>query len=264
MATLDTPLVDVLGEKTAKAIVAGLDLSTVGALLRHYPRRFAERGELTDLARLVEGEQVTVFAEVSAVKARQLRREKKLHILEVEIASGRSKATLTFFNQHWRERELVVGRRGVFAGKVTRFRDRLQLNSPDYQFIDSAAESAVEEFAGALIPIYPAAAGLASWTIGACIKIALESLDPPEEPLPTALLQRRGLIGYAAAIRQIHRPETRAEYQLARDRLAFDEAFGVQLIRRSPERRPTVVWSMLFRTGCPFPSPLSRLRFRFF
>ena len=37
--------------KTAKVLAAGSASHTVGDLLRHYPRRYAERGELTDLAR---------------------------------------------------------------------------------------------------------------------------------------------------------------------------------------------------------------------
>ena len=40
------------------------EVTTLGELLRHYPRRLAERGELTDLTTLSEGEDVTVMADV--------------------------------------------------------------------------------------------------------------------------------------------------------------------------------------------------------
>ena len=49
MAGLGDGLTDVVGARTAKALAASLDLHTVGDLLRHYPRRYARRGELTDL-----------------------------------------------------------------------------------------------------------------------------------------------------------------------------------------------------------------------
>jgi ATP-dependent DNA helicase RecG len=239
MATFASPLAEILGGKSATALAEGLDLNTVGDLLRHYPRRFAERGELTDLRRLVEGEQVTVFAEIAATTGKRIP-GRKLHILEVTVASGNTKASLSFFNQPWRERELRPGRRGLFAGKVTRFRNKLQLNSPEYVFMDEAGSSAepgepaadlvVEEFAGALIPVYPAAAGVPSWTIARCVKIALDSLDPPVDPLPSALRRRQDLQDLELAIHQIHRPDNRGTYRQARQRLAFDEAFGVQLI----------------------------------
>ena len=43
------PLTKTLGRQTANALATGLDVHTVCDLLRHYPRRYAERGELTDL-----------------------------------------------------------------------------------------------------------------------------------------------------------------------------------------------------------------------
>ena len=62
---LGSRLANVLGGKTADALRKGLGLLTVEDLLRHYPRRYATRGELTDLSTLREGEQVTVMAEVT-------------------------------------------------------------------------------------------------------------------------------------------------------------------------------------------------------
>ena len=48
--TLETPLSRVLGPKTAKSMAEQLSLHTVRDLLRHYPRRYARRGEQADLA----------------------------------------------------------------------------------------------------------------------------------------------------------------------------------------------------------------------
>jgi ATP-dependent DNA helicase RecG len=98
MADRSTPLRDVLGGKAAKALEKHLDILTVGQLLRHYPRRFSERGELTDLSRLVEGDEVTVQARIESVTGRRIP-GRKLHILEVVITSGSSRASLSFFNQ---------------------------------------------------------------------------------------------------------------------------------------------------------------------
>jgi len=243
MATRDTQLRDVLGGKSSKAVEKTLGLSTVGQLLRHYPRRFNERGELTDLSKLVEGDEVTVLAEVESTSTRRIP-GRKLNILEVSIRSGRHRATLSFFNQPWRERELRAGRHGMFAGKVTRFRDKLQLNSPDYILLGEAGDPAglgdpddpdntgprVEDFAGALLPVYPAAAGLPSWTIARCVRLVLDQLDPVPDPLTTQVRSRAEVMELDAALRQIHRPNTMAEYRQARRRLAFDEALGVQLV----------------------------------
>ncbi len=54
-AVLHDRLTSVVGGRTADALRKGLGLVTVEDLLRHYPRRYAERGELTDLSTLRGG-----------------------------------------------------------------------------------------------------------------------------------------------------------------------------------------------------------------
>ena len=177
MTTLDEKLDVVLGGKVAKALQAALDLATVGDLLRHYPRRYDERGELTSIDGLEIGEEATVMAVVERVTSRKMR-QRKGSILEARITDGHRALTCTFFNQPWRERELVAGRTGLFAGKVTAFQGKLQLANPDYQLLDEDTDaSAAAEFANAIIPVYPAAQGLRSWEIGRCVRQVLDTWD---------------------------------------------------------------------------------------
>ncbi|MGH3727438.1 MAG: ATP-dependent DNA helicase RecG [Micromonosporaceae bacterium] len=233
MATLQTPLKAVLGAKTAEALANGLDLATVGDLLYHFPRRYAERGEHTDIAGLEVGDQVTVMAQVQRVNVRPMR-QRRGKLLEVVVGDGHRTLTLTFFNQHWRERELKPGRWGLFAGKVTEFRGKRQLNSPDYQlFADpdlGSAEAAeeIEEFAGALIPVYPAAAGLPTWTLARCVRVALDVLQAPPDPLD-GLPAGGKLVDLGNALRDIHRPSSHEALYAARKRLKWDEAFALQV-----------------------------------
>ena len=67
MTTSDTKLDRVLGAKTGKALESALGLSTVGDLLRNYPRRYAERGELTPISGLEIGEHATVLGLATAI-----------------------------------------------------------------------------------------------------------------------------------------------------------------------------------------------------
>jgi ATP-dependent DNA helicase RecG len=252
MAYLDTPLADVLGGKAAAALDKALDLTTVGQLLRHYPRRYAERGELTPLADLQVGDEVTVLAEVRSVKRIPMRQRRGTR-LEVVVSDGQATLTLTFFNQAWREKQLAVGRRALFAGKVTVFNRTRQLTHPDYQVLDEAAEdgdgTAVEEFLG-LIPVYPATASLPSWTIARCVRLALTALDPPPDPLPAALLARHRLVDLATALHDIHVPADRSALEAARTRLKWDEALTLQVAlaqrRLAAAARPAVP-----RPPCP-------------
>ena len=68
-----------------------------------YPRRYEQRGELTDLASLRDGEHVTVLAQISAVTSRTMK-NRRGKLTEVTVTDGRGTLTLAFFRQPWRER----------------------------------------------------------------------------------------------------------------------------------------------------------------
>src|SRR5947207_10990817 len=97
VTTLSEPLNRAMGPKTAKALEASFGLLTVGDLLRHYPRRYYTRGELTDLSSLREGDHVTVLARVDKVSTHQLHGQGPRSRAEVIVTDDRAKLMLTFF-----------------------------------------------------------------------------------------------------------------------------------------------------------------------
>ncbi|MEP6598201.1 MAG: ATP-dependent DNA helicase RecG [Actinomycetota bacterium] len=232
MATLRTALTDVVGGRTATLLDKAFALQTVGDLLRHYPRRLAERGELTDLAALTVDEDVTVVAEVRSSRVRRYR-SRSGSLLEVVVGDGRGTLTLTFFGnrQTWRERELSPGVRALFSGKVSLFNGTRQLTHPEYLLLrgDGLDAHEADEFASALIPVYPATKDARSWTVSRAVDIALRMLDPVPDPVPSEIRARHGLMDFDAALRGVHRPASRDEWFAARRRLTWDEALGIQL-----------------------------------
>jgi ATP-dependent DNA helicase RecG len=233
MAVLADPLRLVVGDKAAKRLAAALDVHTVGDLLGYYPRRYDKRGELTDLTGLRDGDYVTVQAEVAAGSVRRMR-NRSGSIFEAVVTDGHGKLSLTFFGhgaQDWRQRELQPGTRGLFSGQVSSFRGKRQLTHPDYELLGPGSSGArAAEFAAELIPVYPATSQLTSWRIADSVRIALDVLDVPDDPLPPAVRARHGLSGYADALRGIHRPVDEADYRRARTRLKWDEAFALQVL----------------------------------
>ena len=220
-----------IGPKTAKAFHDAFGYELVSDLLAHYPRRYIRRGELTPIDEIPEGSEATILAEILAVKVKKIPRRKG-GILEVIVTDGNAKLLLTFFNQVWRERELQVGREGLFAGKITLFNGRRQLAHPEYHLIpeESDVEGEVSNFAGRLIPIYPATAKLPSWKIEQSIEILLDQLTEVEDPIPLEILRERSLMSEREALIQVHQPTELESAKAARRRLTFDEAFLLQLI----------------------------------
>ncbi len=250
-----TRLASVLGGRTADAMRKGLGLETVEDLLRHYPRRYAERGELTDLRTLTEGEQVTVLAEVRQVTVRPMRNRRGT-ILEAVVTDGRDSMSLTFFNQKWREGQLRVGRSGLFAGQVSVFRGQLQLTHPEFELLPDGVDDdplAVLAFAGALIPIYPASKAVTSWQVHKAVDVVLDQLADPPDPIPEDVRTGRDLLPLADAIRGVHRPTTREDVRRAVDRLRFEEAFTLQVLLA---QRRAEVMALPATRRVPATSPL--------
>ena len=241
VATLRDPL-PLGGKKTGEAFEKVFGIRTVGDLLRHYPRRYYTRGELTPLAELREGDHATVLARVESATLAQYSRSrfpnggrKTTDRAEVTVTDGTATLTLTFFGGAGHHvRVLQRGKIGLFAGTVSTFRGRRQLVHPEYELLpveavdaETTAEAAAE-YASELIPVYPASARLSSWHISKAVQVVLNTLDIGEDPLPEDVRQQHDLWPREMAIRAIHRPQDRSDLQRARKRLKWDEAFVMQ------------------------------------
>ena len=239
---LARPLADVLGARTAKDL-AQLRLATVGDLLRHLPRRYLSGTELTDLSTLAEGEHVAVIAKVAGTQIKTGgQRGGRSSRLEAVLTDGQGRLHVTFFGDTrltaWWERELDKGVRGIFVGKVGRFRDQLQLAHPEFVMLDdegrvvgrSEQKALMAGLSQAgLVGIYPATAKLPTWKIAECARLALDSLDAADDPWPPWVRQEADVMPLGDAFAAIHRPTSPAEAAAGAERLLFDEAFATQL-----------------------------------
>ena len=229
MAQLESKVSAVIGDRTAKVLETTFGIKTIGDLMRHYPRRYMVRGELSDISALHEGDETTILAQVYSASTRPMR-GRKGSMLEVVVTDGTDKLSLTFFNQAWREKDLKVGRQGLFAGKVGVFNNKKQLSHPDYEMIPdgSDVDSAVEGFAGKYLPVYPASAKMPSWKISQCAQLAIGSLEEIEDFLPPSIREKHKYPSLHQALVQLHQPADLDHAELSRERLTFDEAFLLQ------------------------------------
>jgi ATP-dependent DNA helicase RecG len=223
---MTTRLDRVLGAKTAKAMAEQLDLYTVRDLLRHYPRRYAKRGEMTRLDDLQVGDRVTVLAQVRRVATRKMR-NRPGSLTEVTVGDGAGSMQLVFFNR--RHANLREGAWGLFAGTVGEYRRSKQFAHPDCHLITGDDDT---DWARALIPIYPASKDVSSWVIQKSVRLLLDASGGfgfVEDPLPEELRVRHGLPSLPAALLDVHRPTSDDDVERAEHRLKWDEALTLQL-----------------------------------
>ena len=220
-------LSSVIGDKSAKAFEKQLGISSIVELLEHYPRRYASRGELTTFDSLPIGEVVSAVGEIESVNVRRMK-GRQGSIVEVTLSDGNLGLTLAFFNQAWRQKELVPGARGLFSGRVGAFSGKLQLAHPEYELFENLEAGKVKAWAELPIPIYKSSGTLTTWKIQKAISITLDSLVMPEL-LPAKLLEKQKQISLQEAIHQIHRPSAKHDFLVAQESLRFHEAMVLQL-----------------------------------
>jgi ATP-dependent DNA helicase RecG len=237
----DARLATVAG-KHAPKIEKAFGYRTVGDLLGHYPRRWVDKGSLSDLGDVEPDLHVTVIGRVVSSHQHPFtdrRRGGVAYRLETVVATEDAQLMLTFFDkaQHtagWRHKQLRPGRTGLFSGKVGTFRGTLQLVNPQTQMFggdgDEASVAAEWDKLPALVPIYPATSTVQSWQLADAIELALDLVDDVPEVLPDEVRRQRDLLPAHQALRWLHRPGTWSEKGAAEKRLRFDEAFVTQTV----------------------------------
>ncbi len=209
-----------VGDKRAEALSA-LDITTVLDLITHYPRRYIDRTRQADVAGMRMGEESLVLARVDAVRARRTRQGRAL--VELDVDDGTGSLRVTFFNQAWRARQLPVGTEALFFGKLDSYRGKRQFTNPVVDLVGNRT--------GRIVPIYPTSekTGIAGWEFGEWVQEALRRAGPLYDPLPERWRAELELMDRTSAFRSIHAPDTFAEKERARRRLAFDELLRLQL-----------------------------------
>jgi ATP-dependent DNA helicase RecG len=254
MVTLADRLDYIVGSDAAGKLDEAFGIRIVGDLLRHYPRSYVEGATKRGLddTQAIEGEHITLVDTIATAVSRPMKKQpgrRPNECLVITLGAGRNKVSATFFNARGLKYKLRPGTRVMLSGEVGYFNRKLQLTHPDFLILDApgtdnfgsdslrniadaslkiSGEVLQSEFERACYPIYPATAKLQSWDIFACVRQVLAVLDPVPDPLPAAVRSERGLLGEDEALRAIHLSENAAERDRARDRLAVDEAFGLQ------------------------------------
>ncbi|TXH44538.1 MAG: ATP-dependent DNA helicase RecG, partial [Actinobacteria bacterium] len=249
MAEYDTPLLGVVGDRTAKKLEGSFGLRTVEDALRNYPRRYLRRGQLTALSDLRLGDEVTVIADIASISTTPLRqragRRGARFKTDVVISDGSSRLSLVFFNKSWMQSKLRVGSRAMFAGTVGEYRGRRQLVNPDVQQLpaqwvdDEAAASAALAAFGSILPVYRGSTTVRSWVVTRSMSQVLAIVDDLADPIPEDVRRSAGLLGFGDAMRAIHAPADEQQLAAGRRRFKFEEAFVLQieLLRRRAARR---------------------------
>jgi len=231
---LEAPLTSLrgVGPKLAAA-AAELGIETVGDLLRHPPHGYRDRAEVREVAELRIGERATVLVRVRSARVRPTR-NRRLRIVEANVADASGPLTAIWFNQAWLAERLRPGTEVLLSGRAER-RGDFRVEAHEI-LSDREPGSASGIHTTGLVAVHPASEALRPNRLREWVHQALESATSAIEPLPAELRARRGLPGEADALRALHFPADRGAAALARERLALEELLLHQVVLASRRR----------------------------
>ena len=205
-----------IGEKTEK-LFAKIGISTVGDMIRYYPRGYDIYEEPVSISDVREGQVVAVngmiFGRVQVSGNRNL----QVTTMHVKDLTGTLK--VIWFRMPYLRNTFQKGGAVTLRGKIVRKRNELVMEHPEVFYPP-------EQYDGkknTLQPIYGLTAGLSNHAIMKAMHQALDGMDLTRERLPKELRMRYELAEYNYAVRGIHFPEDKAVFMHARKRLVFEE-----------------------------------------
>ncbi len=202
-----------------------LELNTVKDLIYHFPFRYDDFSNIKPAIEAQVGEVVTLQGEIWSIKNVYTRSRKVL--TQAIFNDGSSPIELTWFNQSWLTKQIVVGDKVQISGKLGKYKNRISMMAPRWEKIALDLPKSTLH-TGKLVSVYPETEGLSSkWfrtkisTIFPLVK--KEVIDPLPE------ITRNNMLTTPEALEKIHFPNSYDDVEKSRERLGFDELFYVSL-----------------------------------
>ncbi|MBU0721987.1 ATP-dependent DNA helicase RecG [Patescibacteria group bacterium] len=232
MLTLDTDIIKIsrIGESAAKRLKK-LGIETARDLLFYFPFRYDDFSHLTPINKLQAGISANVVGQIELIQNKRSPRQ-RMNITEALINDGTEILKIIWFNQPFIARNLKVGDNISLAGKVEENYSGLTMNSPVYEKIQpsySLCHVSGAVHTQGLVPNYHLTAKITQKQIRFLIKQIIGLSAQIIDWQPQEIKKNFKLISLADAIKKIHFPKNNFDLKQARERLAFDELFLIQL-----------------------------------
>jgi len=203
-------------------------IHTIADLLGFLPYRYLDRSNETPLTMLPLDREVTGVGEVVGSRLVPGRRPRFITTLQDE--SGKLDC-VWFAGYKYVKDAFQIGDWVSIGGKVTAFRGQRQIVHPEVEVLSGPDEENERIHTGGIVPLYRTtanmkAAYLTARTLRRLIRGALDELEI-DDPLDPAW--RVDLVGLREAYVGVHFPDSLADVEAGRRRLAFEELLTIRV-----------------------------------
>ncbi len=223
----DTPNIENLPATSTITIrkLKSLGINTYFNLLNYFPSRYEDYSLISKIDKIQEGETLTIRGKIVEAKNQYIR--SRITIQKVVVSDDTGIVEVSWFNQPYLIRVMKIGEIISISGLVKRFSSKFIIEPKEYELGNKRIHT------GRIVPIYSEKKGLSTKTIREKIHAILVLTPGVEtrlaETLPNEIIIYNNLIDENTAYRQIHFPDNLNLANKARERLAFDELFSLQL-----------------------------------
>nr|WP_262380792.1 ATP-dependent DNA helicase RecG [Bacillus infantis] len=220
MNMLNEPVTSIkgIGAETAEAL-ADMNISTVGALLEHFPFRY-EDYRLKDLSEVKHEERVTVEGKIHSEPLLTYYGRKRSR-LTIRVLVGRYLIQAVFFNQPYLKKKFAINDSVTITGKWDQHRQ--MISASEIHLGENAVSKDFE-------PVYAVKGSITVKGIRRFIGLAFSQYaDSIVETLPERLLEQYKLLNRKDALRAMHFPGGPEDLKQARRRFVYEEFLYFQL-----------------------------------
>ncbi len=226
-----------VGAKLSK-LFNQLGVYTINDLLFYLPRRYDDYTKMLSIRRLQANQLVTVIGTVRHAEVRIGRTSRRDFFMVVD--DGTAQLNVTFFGQHYLQRQIKPGVQLVLQGQTSLWQNRIQMSNPEWEPLDPE-----EIRAAAIVPVYKLTEGINGRTLRKLMRPAIEYwAENMPDYMPESTLERTDLAELGWAIQNLHFPETQDHLEHARRRYIFDQLIMMQLTilanRREWQSAPSI------------------------
>ncbi len=268
MLVLDTDIIKIsrVGEATAKRLKK-LGIETARDLLFYFPFRYDDFSKVTLIRDLRRGMSANVVGRIELIQNKRSPR-KKMNITEALVADETDVMKVIWFNQPFIARNLRVGDKVSFSGKVGDDYGAFAMKSPVYEKVFNCPDPSLKGSSNnekspnplyqegnqspnplyqggvnmdavhtqGLVPNYHLTANITQKQVRFLVKQIIHLNTQITDWLPEEIKNNLKLLSLGEAISKIHFPKNQKDIEEAKKRLAFNELFLTQmqsqLIRR--------------------------------
>jgi len=202
---------------------AKLNVRTIHDLLYFFPRRYVDYSQRKPISELKEGEEQTIVATIWQARIATLGSRQGT---EAIVGDETGNIRVVWFNQPYLAKRFPTNAKVVISGTVSLFKGQKIFQSPEWELLEDKELI----HTGRLVPLYPLTQGLYPRQVRKWTKEAIDGWAwQVSDFLPSEIKNQCHLLDLPETIAQIHYPDNHLIAERAKERLAFDELFLLQL-----------------------------------